>query len=741
MGQNLYTLAQLLHSKDQPRKAEEAYRRALLIFEKNYGFGLTIGITINALAGLRGEQGDWAEAAQLYMRAKPIMTGAPDRPTGDQHSLVKVALTQHALNLRAAARAVHRAGSSNAAAREAGFEFAQWALQTGAADALAQMSVRFAKGGGPLAQIVRDRQDLISRRQGEDKRLLAAVGAADAKATEAIRAAISGLDARLDAIDIRIAADFKDFAALSIPKPLATAEVQSFLRDNEAFLLFLDVPQLGRLPEESLVWAITKTDARWARIDLGTAALSDRIAALRCGLDHTLWQSADSAERCRKMLNASPRDETVKGADKDRRVQVLPFDLERAHALYKALLGPVEDMIKGKHLLVVPSGPLTSLPFHVLVTETPSPRASPTSPHTTSKRGEGGGEGQQQTLAPVAAPHPSPLPASGERESGRRALGTLTKYRNAAWLGTRQPITVLPSVASLKALRQFAKASRASKAYLGVGNPLLDGPQDDLRWGAHYKKQADAARAKQQCPRILPQRIAQAAARPLAGFAELFRGALADIEEVRRWTPLPETADELCEVGRRLGVPESEILLGTRATETALKDLSEKERLTDYAILHFATHGALTGQVQGNAEPGLILTPPAKGASDATALERDDGFLTASEIATLKLDADWVILSACNTAGASGETAEPMSGMARAFFYAGARALLVSHWEVGSDAAVKLTTKAFAELKSSPAIGRAEAFRRSMRDLIARGGLAEAHPSMWAPFVVVGEGG
>src|SRR5262249_54595807 len=79
-------------------------------------------------------------------------------------------------------------------------------------------------------------------------------------------------------------------------------------------------------------------------------------------------------------------------------------------------------------------------------------------------------------------------------------------------------------------------------------------------------------------------------------------------------------------------------------------------------------------------------------------------------------------------------------GMARAFFYAGARTLLVSHWEVGSDAAVKLVTRAFAELKSTPRIGRAEALRNSMRDLIERGTPAKAHPSQWAPFVVVGEG-
>jgi len=156
--------------------------------------------------------------------------------------------------------------------------------------------------------------------------------------------------------------------------------------------------------------------------------------------------------------------------------------------------------------------------------------------------------------------------------------------------------------------------------------------------------------------------------------------------------------------------------------------------------LHFATHGVLTGQVQGSAEPGLILTPPVKGMSDLKLLDRDDGFLTASEIATLKLDADWVILSACNTAGGSGETAEALSGMARAFFYAGARALLVSHWEVGSDAAVKLTTRAFTELQGNPKMGRAEAFRLSMRELMEKGSLAEAHPSQWAPFVVVGEG-
>jgi CHAT domain-containing protein len=100
-----------------------------------------------------------------------------------------------------------------------------------------------------------------------------------------------------------------------------------------------------------------------------------------------------------------------------------------------------------------------------------------------------------------------------------------------------------------------------------------------------------------------------------------------------------------------------------------------------------------------------------------------------------------VVLSACNTAGGASDKpdAEALSGLARAFFYAGARALLVSHWAVNSDATVALITKAFDEIKADPKIGRAEALRRSMLALIQTGN-NNAHPSNWSPFVVVGEG-
>jgi CHAT domain-containing protein len=197
--------------------------------------------------------------------------------------------------------------------------------------------------------------------------------------------------------------------------------------------------------------------------------------------------------------------------------------------------------------------------------------------------------------------------------------------------------------------------------------------------------------------------------------------------------PLPETTDELCAVARRLGAPTSDILLGRRMTEAAVKTLSAEGRLRDYRILHFATHGLVAGDLADIVEPALMFSPP------ETATELDDGLLTASEVAQLDLDADWVVMSACNTAAGASKSAQALSGLARAFFYAGARALLVSHWAVDSQAAVAITTGAFDAQSADPTIGRAEALRRSIRALIASGGV-KAHPAVWAPFILVGDG-
>ena len=352
---------------------------------------------------------------------------------------------------------------------------------------------------------------------------------------------------------------------------------------------------------------------------------------------------------------------------------VLPFDVARAHRLYEQLLAPLRNAIDGKDLLVVGSGALTSLPLQVLVTEAPSPTAA------------------------------------------------IDDYANVAWLGRKHAVTVLPSLSSLGALRRLARPSEAKRPYLGFGNPLLSGTDGTDR------RAFEVAACDPATPAPLAVASSALAAAPLL--------RTTSIDELRRQPPLPETADELCRVARFTRAAADDVLTGARATEAAVKSLSQSGRLADARVLHFATHGLLAGETAlfnaARTEPSLLLTPPAQ-ASDT-----DDGLLTASEVAALKLDADWVILSACNTASGDDVGAEQLSGLARAFFYAGARALLVSHWAVNSDATVKLVTSAFETLSRDPSAGPARALAAAMAAMIGSGG-RNAHPAYWSPFVVVG---
>lgn len=202
------------------------------------------------------------------------------------------------------------------------------------------------------------------------------------------------------------------------------------------------------------------------------------------------------------------------------------------------------------------------------------------------------------------------------------------------------------------------------------------------------------------------------------------------LEQVRSLCPLPDTAYEIKSVAERFKDKSPLIRLEGDAREADIKSLSESGALARYRVLHSPRSGysPATLMTKRQGEPALVLTPP-----DTPANSDDEGLLMASEVAALKLNADWVVLSACNTAAGDKIGAEALSGLARAFFYGGARALLVSHWPVYSDAAVRLTTQAVAELERHQNVGRAEALQHAMSALMDDPSHADnAHPAVWA---------
>lgn len=414
-------------------------------------------------------------------------------------------------------------------------------------------------------------------------------------------------------------------------------------------------------------WAVTATSSEWQRIAISRKELKAAITALRCGVDQGAWADQAGRERCIEAVGAMPQQ------------GLLPFDPQRSVDLYAKLLEPFQAAIEGRHVLLALSGELSALPFQVLMRELPSDY----------------------------------------------------DLRQAQWFGVTNPMTVLPSIASLSTLREQAKPSRARSAYFGLGNPLLSGRDGNDR----------RAWAGQVCPLpVAPARPMQVAALaervPSAFEAGLFRSAAGNLKALRGLSPLPETVDEICAIAQTVGAGPANLLLGAKANEGEVRRWSREGRLADYRVLHFATHGLIAGDFSGLAEPALVLTPP------QSPMPEDDGLLTASEVANLRIDADWVVLSACNTAAGRDLNAEALSGLARSFFYAGARSMLVSHWPVASDAAVKLTTAALDELQRDAGIGKAEALRRSMAALIAsKDDEISAHPQIWAPFFIVGDGG
>ncbi|MEM6304923.1 MAG: CHAT domain-containing tetratricopeptide repeat protein [Pseudomonadota bacterium] len=298
----------------------------------------------------------------------------------------------------------------------------------------------------------------------------------------------------------------------------------------------------------------------------------------------------------------------------------------------------------------------------------------------------------------------------------KESLAPGLPLRAGKWLLRDHSIEVIPSVASFVALREANERRATDLRFLGVGDPLIGTQRDGAQ-----PFECDAPDA----PLLLAGLDTQALSR---GQGAVRTRAIADL------TALPDTRCELRQIARQFSA-DSRVLLHGEASESALKALNESGALRDFDVVSFATHGLVAGEIGVN-EAGLVLTPP------ALPTAADDGLLTTQEIAALDLNAAFVILSACNTASGDSRNQEGLSGMASAFFFAGAKSLLVSHWPVYSDAAVDLTTRSFTSLRANPDMPRAEAVRLAMLAVLddPNADARQSHPSYWAPFMIVGDG-
>jgi CHAT domain-containing protein len=275
-------------------------------------------------------------------------------------------------------------------------------------------------------------------------------------------------------------------------------------------------------------------------------------------------------------------------------------------------------------------------------------------------------------------------------------------YVHTAWLGKTVASSLVVSGASFLQSRAFAP-SAAKRPYLGFADPSL--PRNDER--AFTSVTRSFLRRSAVLERVCGET----------------RNALMRIEA------LPETAAEVRQVGESLGTPGS-VLTGAAFSDDAVRGRAD---LADYQVLYFATHGLLPQPEACVPEPALVTS---LGGGDSDAL------LDTSEILNLKIDADLVVLAACDTGGAgagvdrTGLTGggEALGGLTRAMVYAGSRALVVSHWSVDSEASVRLMTGLFA----SGAPTMAQALQRSQA--ILQNDPNHAHPYFWAPFTLVGDG-
>lgn len=599
----LATVGEVYARLGRLNEADQSFRGALIYQQRLFGETAPTAFTLLSLAGVYSAEGNDNEAVRAFGLALKILSR-------DEHARAGLIFDQLAPLFASATNLATAKPDQREAMEGLMFQALQMA-ESGVADqTIARASARLAAETPAMRDLVHGLETAEHGRDEARITLAAETALPDeqrgSRKEAAILADLNRWTEEANLLSKRIWAEFPAYYALSRAAPLDLAGLRKRLGIGEALVLF----RFGR--EKSLAVAITADRFTARSLDLGEADLAASVRELRRAVT----------------VNATGH--------------VAAFDLAGAYELYRGLIGPIEPVLAGvRQLIMVPDGPLSSLPPGLLVMKKP----------------DGSGD-----------------------------------YRHAAFLARRWATSTVPSVRAFVALRDRPKATGERLPFLGLGAPLFEGGRKGLE------------AMEGQCRGDGPM----------------------PAEALKALAPLPDTAEEVRSVARALGGGADSVLLGANATEAALR----ARDLSKIRVLYFATHGFLPGELSCRAEPGLALSPPPKPAASRA----EDGLLEGSEIAGLRLDADLVVLSACNTAqSAEKYGGESLTGLAGAFFYAGARNLVASHWQVPSGSTAELMTGLFQRYEK---LGAAEALRQAQLALIDKD--ATAHPFNWAAFTVIG---
>ena len=255
----------------------------------------------------------------------------------------------------------------------------------------------------------------------------------------------------------------------------------------------------------------------------------------------------------------------------------------------------------------------------------------------------------------------------------------------SGYLVEKLVISYCPSASSLFVLKQQKKRNMGQRMLLALGGP-------------NY--------------RILPTSEHEITKKDM--LSKLYR------EQGFRFSSLPFSKREVLEIGKLFDKRERTILVGEKASEEAIKKLP----LIEYRLIHFACHGFL--DERNSFRSALVLS--------LNTQQEDDGYLQMREIYGLNLNADLVVLSACQAGSGIMESTEGLIGLARPFFYAGARSVIASLWSINDKTTVFLMKEFYRNLVEGRAIGKALQLAK-IRMLNS----AWSHPFYWAGFILNGD--